>query len=111
MEENNHALTDDPFVSVDYVMKFFGLSRVTVESWLASGELPHYRLGPRTIRIARADLERFIADRRRTTLLTRDEVKELQSGSKTTDIPTGSEDIRNRCSAPGEEAPAREAAA
>jgi excisionase family DNA binding protein len=34
-----------------------------VRRWRASGELPYVRLGHRTIRFRRQDLERFIADR------------------------------------------------
>lgn len=99
MDTQNDAPRGDAWVTIEYVEGLFDVTRKTVVGWLDSGELPHYRLGPRTIRIARADLEQFVADRRRTSLADgrRAAAEEL--------------DIRSRCSAPGEEAPTREAAA
>lgn len=35
-------------------------SRQTVYGWLKSGKLPHIKLGPRTIRIYRHELDRFL---------------------------------------------------
>jgi len=83
MEENNHASSNIEYLTVARVQELFTVTRATVEGWLESGELPHYRLGPRTIRIARPDLDEFIAARRRATLLS-------------------ARDIRSRCSAPEE---------
>jgi excisionase family DNA binding protein len=40
-----------------------GVSTKTIRRWIASGELPHYRLG-RSIRIAESDLIGFIRVRR-----------------------------------------------
>jgi len=107
MATKNNAPRPEDWFTIEYVQRLFGVTRKTVEGWLANGELPHLRLGPRTIRIGRADLEQFIAERTRTTLLDRDEARTSPKDER----PAEELDIRSRCSAPGEEAPSREAAA
>ncbi|MBA2741380.1 MAG: helix-turn-helix domain-containing protein [Actinobacteria bacterium] len=42
-----------------------GVSLTTVKRWLSAGVLGEVELGPRTSRIERVELERFVADRRR----------------------------------------------
>jgi excisionase family DNA binding protein len=106
MDNQNDAPRGATWRTIEYVEGLFGVTRKTVVGWLASGELPHLRLGPRTIRIAEADLEQFIADRRRTALLDRDETRTSPKATRTEEL-----DIRSRCSAPGEEITSREAAA
>jgi excisionase family DNA binding protein len=64
MEENHHASSEKDFATIEELCERFDVARVTVDGWIQSGELPHYRLGPRTIRISRADLEEFLARRR-----------------------------------------------
>src|SRR4051794_14638720 len=72
MDENNHAVDEADLLN--NLMTVAGgegplrSTRATIEVWFASGALPHYRLGPKTIRIARSDLEDFLANRRLTSL-------------------------------------------
>jgi excisionase family DNA binding protein len=64
MDANHHAPEGNDFATVEEVQKRCRVTRKTVEAWIESGELPHYRLGPRTIRIAIVDLEQFLEARR-----------------------------------------------
>lgn len=64
MEDEHHALDDLDFLTVEETEKICRVTRATVDGWLGAGELGHYRLGPRTIRIATADLEQFLLERR-----------------------------------------------
>jgi excisionase family DNA binding protein len=43
-----------------------GVRPVAVRQWVASGKLPAVRLGRRTIRIRRSDVERFLTDQAAT---------------------------------------------
>lgn len=45
--------------SIAEVAAMFGVSRDSVQRWIDSGELPARRLGKRSIRVMRDDLERF----------------------------------------------------
>lgn len=64
MDTNKHASPLGEFLTIDDICGLFGLTRATVDGWLDAGELAHYRLGPRTIRIKRSDLEEFLEQRR-----------------------------------------------
>jgi excisionase family DNA binding protein len=64
MDAKHHAPEENDFATVEEVQKRCRVTRKTVEAWIESGELPHYRLGPRTIRIAIVDLEQFLEARR-----------------------------------------------
>ncbi|MCI0458329.1 MAG: helix-turn-helix domain-containing protein [Gemmataceae bacterium] len=56
-------------LSVKEAAKRWGVSAALIYGWVESGELPHYRLGASgrrgTIRIAEADMEAFLAARKR----------------------------------------------
>lgn len=45
--------------SIAEVSRMYGVSRDSVQRWIDSGELPARRLGKRSIRIMRKDLEQF----------------------------------------------------
>lgn len=49
----------DPMLSIADVAAELGEHRATTRRRVQRGELPAYRLGPKTIRIRRADLDRF----------------------------------------------------
>lgn len=119
MDDKNHALPTKDFVTVDELCELFGLARITINGWLQTGELPHYRLGPRTIRISRADLDAFLAERRLTGMPGRlgDDGRLIQSAD---DLPADagnshatprSGNIRSSCSSPDEAPEDRTAAA
>jgi excisionase family DNA binding protein len=64
---SSRAQTDRTAISGDYVnlsqaAALLGVSRMTVWRWVRSGRLPVARLGHRTVRINRGDLDRFLAD-------------------------------------------------
>ena len=46
------------YYSVSQVATLLGVNRVTVWRWIRTGRLPASRVGTRTTRIARGDLER-----------------------------------------------------
>jgi len=101
MDDMNHALPAKDFLTVDELCELFGLARITINGWLQTGELPHYRLGPRTIRISRADLDAFLAERRLRGMPGR-----LGEDGRLIDIDDdrpSPEEIRSRCSSPAEE--------
>jgi excisionase family DNA binding protein len=109
MDEQHHAAGDLDMLTVAELEKMLRVNRATVEGWLASGALPHYRLGPKTIRIARSDLEEFLAQRRLTSALPGSRLnpigdQELPSDARNAHATTAAEDIRSRCSSPPEEA-------
>jgi excisionase family DNA binding protein len=91
MDANHHAPDGNDFATVEETQKRCRVTRKTVEAWIESGELPHYRLGPRTIRIAIVDLEEFLAARRYAGI-----PPELRSAPAPA---SGSPDIRSKCSA------------
>jgi len=53
------ATTAD-FVSVNEAAKRLHVSHPTVWRWIKSGRLPAYRVGPKTIRVKLADLDRVV---------------------------------------------------
>ncbi len=53
------------FVTAKATADRIGVSEKTVRRWIASSELPAHRLG-RSVRIAEADLQAFLALRRTT---------------------------------------------
>jgi PAS domain S-box-containing protein/excisionase family DNA binding protein len=55
------ALSDRPYLSISQTADLLGVSRVTIWRWIRTGRLPVRRLGHRTVRIERADLERMLA--------------------------------------------------
>src|SRR5437660_10942086 len=48
------------FLNISEAAALFGVSRVSVWRWIRDGRLPAARLGHRTIRIKRDDLERLL---------------------------------------------------
>ena len=106
MDENNHAVDDADLLAnlltVAEVEERLRVNRATIEGWFASGDLPHYRLGPKTIRIARSDLEAFLANRRKTSLP--GSRFDKTSDARNSHATSPAEDIRSRCSSPPEEA-------
>jgi excisionase family DNA binding protein len=83
MSEDHLASPNNEFTTVAGICAQLDVARPTVEAWLASGELAHYRLGPRIIRIRHRDLEDFLEARR-------------HSGAP----DLAAENIRSRCSSP-----------
>jgi excisionase family DNA binding protein len=116
MDEQHHAAGNLDMLTVAELERMLRVNRATVEGWLASGALAHYRLGPKTIRIARPDLEEFLANRRLTSALpgsrlnpTTDE--ESPSGARNAPATGSPENIRSRCSSPEQASDDRTAAA
>jgi len=60
------ALEAADWLTVHEVARLFDVSASTVRDWCKSGLVIH-DLGPRTQRIARADLDAYLATRRRAT--------------------------------------------
>lgn len=58
------ALSRGPLLTVDRVSELLGVCAATVYRICARGELEHSRVGNNTVRIARADLEAYLARRR-----------------------------------------------
>lgn len=48
------------FLTVNQVAELLQLSPLTVRDWIRSGLLPHVKVGRRTYRIDRDDLERWL---------------------------------------------------
>jgi excisionase family DNA binding protein len=55
----------EPLLKVPEVAALLGLRPKSVYDLVESGKLPHFRLGPRTIRFARADLIAWLDGRKR----------------------------------------------
>src|SRR5689334_23810390 len=51
------------YYSVAEAAAFLGVSRVTIWRWVKAGRLPIWRLGHRTARIKREDLDRLLIER------------------------------------------------
>jgi excisionase family DNA binding protein len=54
------AVDQDELITVPEAAKILRLSVPTIKRWLKDGRIPAYRLGPRAIRIRRADLTRLL---------------------------------------------------
>ncbi len=54
----------EPLLRVSRVARLADCSRTTVYEWVASGTIPHVRIGG-SIRIPAADLQRWIDERKR----------------------------------------------
>ena len=54
------SVGERPYYSISQAAALLGVSRVTVWRWIRAGELPVRRLGHRTVRIKREDLERLV---------------------------------------------------
>jgi excisionase family DNA binding protein len=104
MDENNHAVDDaDPLanlLTIAEVEEMLRVNRATIEGWFAAGALPHYRLGPKTIRIARADLEEFLASRRLTRTPPGSRFDKKKPAAP--EIPEIPENIRSKHSSPAD---------
>ncbi|HEX2173430.1 MAG TPA: helix-turn-helix domain-containing protein, partial [Dehalococcoidia bacterium] len=53
-------LTDRDYLNISQAAALLGVSRVSIWRWIRAGHLPAARLGHRTTRIKRADLELVI---------------------------------------------------
>lgn len=49
----------DPMISAAAAAEELGVHPATIRRMISRGELPAYKLGPKSIRIARSDLDRF----------------------------------------------------
>lgn len=47
-------------LTIQQAADYLGLSRRTIELWMRSGKLPAIRIGPRTRRIRRVDLQALL---------------------------------------------------
>ena len=54
------------FYSVAQAAQVLGVSRTTVWRWIEADKLPAYRVGPKNIRIRKADLDRLVQPARST---------------------------------------------
>jgi len=54
------GLDQDEFITVSEAAKALRVSVPTIKRWLKDGRIPAYHLGPRYIRIRRADLSRVV---------------------------------------------------
>lgn len=63
MEKVNNAPPPPEWMTINAIGAELDVARPTVEMWMSTG-LPHYRLGPKLIRIKRSDLEAFLEERR-----------------------------------------------
>ena len=52
--------TTDEWLSIGEAVRQLKVGRTTLHRWVKQGRLPAYRLGPKAVRIRRADLERLI---------------------------------------------------
>jgi PAS domain S-box-containing protein/excisionase family DNA binding protein len=60
------AAQERPYYGVSEAARLLGVNRVTVWRWIAAGRLPVWRVGPRTARIRREDMQRMLARSGRT---------------------------------------------
>src|SRR3954469_22004822 len=63
--EAGGPVSDCPYYTIAQAMAVLGVSRPTLWRWIRSGKLPAYKVGPRSTRIKRVDLEAVL--RRQTT--------------------------------------------
>jgi excisionase family DNA binding protein len=63
LDAGTSALSGREYYSIAAAATLLGVNRVSVWRWIRAGRLPIARLGHRTVRIARADLERLLAAR------------------------------------------------
>src|SRR5919204_6841242 len=49
-----------PYYGISEAARLLGVNRVTVWRWVAAGRLPVWRVGPRTVRVRREDLQRLL---------------------------------------------------
>jgi excisionase family DNA binding protein len=49
------------------IAQFLGVTPRTVNSWMANGTLPHYRLSPHCVRFKLADVQARLDERNRVT--------------------------------------------
>jgi excisionase family DNA binding protein len=54
------AMNKDELLTMSEAAKALGVSIPTIKRWLKDGRIPTYRLGPRFVRIRRADLARAL---------------------------------------------------
>lgn len=52
------------YYTVAQAADYLGVSRLTVSRWIKADRLPAYRVGPRSLRIKREDLDRMIRPHR-----------------------------------------------
>jgi excisionase family DNA binding protein len=52
--------TDSELLTISEAAKLLRISTITLHRWLKQGRLPAYRIGPKAMRIRRADLERVL---------------------------------------------------
>ena len=52
----------DRYLTTSDIARELNISPGTVWSWIKKGWLPGYKLGPRTLRIKKSDLEHFLRD-------------------------------------------------
>lgn len=65
MSAINDGRDSDDIWTYDDVERWLKLPRATVRSDVMRGRIPHFRLGPRTVRFSRTALEQWLAERQR----------------------------------------------
>ena len=79
------AMHEDELLTVAETARLLKVSTVTIHRWLKQGRLPSYRVGPRAVRVRRADLNAVVH---------RADADEAQSPGPGYRIVTSIEDIR-----------------
>jgi len=62
MSQSVQSLRMPELLRVDEVASMLGVSQNMVYIWVRSGRLPGIKVGPRSLRVRRADLEAFLAE-------------------------------------------------
>lgn len=60
------ALLEEPLLTYADVSEMLGIPRSTIAVWVHRKEIPHIRLGKRTVRFLRSDLAEWMSRRRQT---------------------------------------------
>lgn len=56
-------MADDRLLTYRDLADWLSLPMGTLNWWVATDKIPYIRLGPRTVRFVRADIERFLRER------------------------------------------------
>jgi excisionase family DNA binding protein len=66
----------EPLLTYRQLERELGVKKNTLFYWVSKGEIPHVRLGARTVRFRRSDLEAWLASRR------------VGAGERISEVPT-----------------------
>jgi excisionase family DNA binding protein len=83
---------DADLLTIEEAARLLKVSAVTIHRWLKQGRLPAYRLGPRYVRIRRADLATVLTPTRREEAEAMGETMPIQAKLRV--MPLSSEEVR-----------------